>query len=116
MLGTRAYLVLTDLDDGFDNHKDYLYQSQNQNNYLRLAHELSFRRAWTKGRVEPEGVKLFQIRIVFPILLITSGFGGFFRFDPRQEVQTKPPVSAGGFVLSLAKLATRLVSRRSFTP
>ena len=42
-------------------------------------------------------------------------FGVVFRFDPRQEVQTLPPDSAGGFVLSLAKLAMRLVSTRSLT-
>ena len=42
-------------------------------------------------------------------------FGVVFRFDPRQEVQTLPPVCAGGFVLSLAKLTMRLVSMRSFT-
>ena len=60
MLGIRDYLVLPDLDKGFDNHKDYLHQRQNQNNYLRLAHELSFRRAWAKGRAEPEGAQLFQ--------------------------------------------------------
>jgi hypothetical protein len=82
MLGTRDYLALPDLDDGFDNHNDYLCQRQNQSNYLSFAHELSFRRAWTKGRVEPEGVKLFQLRIVFPILLITSGFGGFLPIRP----------------------------------
>ena len=57
----------------------------------------------------------FTIEDVLLILLITSGFGGFFRFDPRQEVQTLPPVSAGGFVLSLAKLTMRLVSPRSLT-
>jgi hypothetical protein len=55
MLGIRDYLVLPDLDDGFDNHKDYLYQRQNQNNDMSFAHLLSFRRAWAKGRVEPEG-------------------------------------------------------------
>jgi hypothetical protein len=111
----QSQLALPDLDDGFDNHKDYLHHCQNQNNYLRLAHELSFRKAWTKGRVEPEGVKLFQFEIVFPILLITSGFGGFFRFDPRQEVQIKLPVAAGGFISSLAKPTTHLVSTVSFT-
>ena len=42
-------------------------------------------------------------------------FGVVFRFDPRQEDQTLPPVSAGGFVLSLAKLTMRLVSTRSLT-
>jgi hypothetical protein len=57
----------------------------------------------------------FTIEDILLILLITSGFGGFFRFDPRQEVQTLPPVSAGGFVLSLAKLTMRLVSLRSLT-
>lgn len=55
----------------------------------------------------------FTIEEVLLILLITSGFGVVFRFDPRQEVQTLPPVSAGGFVLSLAKLTMRLVSTRS---
>jgi hypothetical protein len=54
MLGIRDYLVLPDLDDGFNNRKDYSHQRQNQNNYLRLADELSFRRAWDKGRAEPE--------------------------------------------------------------
>jgi hypothetical protein len=34
-------------------------------------------------------------------------FGVFFRFGPRQEVQTIPPVSAGGIVLSLAKPTMR---------
>ena len=56
----------------------------------------------------------FTIEEILLILLITSGFGGFFRFDPRQEVQTLPPVSAGGFVLSLAKLTMRLVERLKF--
>ena len=42
-------------------------------------------------------------------------FGVFFRFDPRQEVQVKLPVAAGGFISSLAKLTTRLASDRSFT-
>jgi len=65
---------------------------------MSFTHLLSSRKAWTKERVEPEGVKLFQLQIVFPILLITSGFGGFFRFDPRQEVQIKLPVPAGGFI------------------
>jgi nucleoside-diphosphate-sugar epimerase len=80
---------------GIDNHNDYFHQRQNQNNDMSFAHLLSSRRAWTKGRAEPEGVKLFQNRIVLLILLITSGFGGFFRFDPRQEVQIKPSVAAG---------------------
>jgi hypothetical protein len=77
---------------------------------MSFTHLLSFRRAWTKGRVEPEGAKLFQNRKVLLILLITSGFGVLFRFDPRQEVQIKLPVPAGGFISSLAKLATRLAS------
>jgi len=94
---------LPDLDDGFDNQDDYLHQRQNQNNYMSFTHLLSSRRAWTKGRAEPEGVKLFQNRIVLLILLITSGFGVSFRFDPRQEVQIKPSVAAGGFISSLAK-------------
>jgi hypothetical protein len=115
MLCTRDYLALPDLDDGFNNHEDYLHHCQNQNNDMSFTHLLSSRKAWTKGRAEPEGVKLFQIRIVFPILLITSGFGVSFRFDPRQEVQIKLSVAAGGFISSLAKLTTRLVSRRSFT-
>ena len=34
----------------------------------------------------------------------------FFRFDPRQEVQMKPLVAAGGFISSLAKLTMRLAS------
>jgi len=38
-------------------------------------------------------------------------FGAFFRFDPRQEVQTLPPVLAGGFVLSLAKPTMLLVEQ-----
>ena len=50
------------------------------------------------------------------ILLITSGFGVSFRFDPRQEVQIKPLVRAGGFISSLAKLTMRLVSMRILTP
>ncbi|MFM2277408.1 MAG: hypothetical protein RJA75_841 [Actinomycetota bacterium] len=33
-----------------------------------------------------------------------------FRFDPRQEVQIKPLVRAGGFISSLAKLTMRLAS------
>ena len=82
---------------------------------MSFTHLLSFRRAWTKGRAEPEGVKLFQLQIVFPILLITSGFGVSFRFDPRQEVQIKLPVPAGGFISSLAKPTTHLVSTKSFT-
>ena len=94
---------LPDLDDGFDNHYDYLHQRQNQNNDMSFTHLLSSRRAWTKGRAEPEGVKLFQNQIVLLILLITSGFGVSFRFDPRQEVQIKPLVRAGGFISSLAK-------------
>ena len=109
----RLTWFLPDLDDGFDNHNDYLQQRQNQNNDTSLAHLLSSRRAWTKGRAEPESVKLFQNRIVLLILLITSGFGGFFRFDPRQEVQIKPLVRARGFTSSLAKLTMRLVSMRS---
>jgi hypothetical protein len=115
MLGIRDYLVLPDLDYGFENHKYYLHHCQNQNNDVSLTHLLSFRRAWAKGRAEPEGVKLFQLQIVFPILLITSGFGVVFRFNPRQEVQIKLPVPAGGFISSLAKPTTRLVSTESFT-
>ena len=94
---------LPDLDYGFDNHYDYLHQRQNQNNDMSFTHLLSSRRAWTKGRAEPEGVKLFQNQRVLLILLITSGFGVSFRFDPRQEVQIKPLVPAGGFISSLAK-------------
>ena len=58
----------------------------------------------------------FTIKEVLLILLITSGFGVFFRFDPRQEVQIKPLVRAGGFISSLAKLTMRLVSMRILTP
>ena len=82
---------------------------------MSFTHLLSFRKAWTRGRVEPEGAKLFQNRKVLLILLITSGFGVSFRFDPRQEVQIKLPVTAGGFISSLAKPTTRLVSTVSFT-
>lgn len=78
---------------------------------MSFTHLLSSRRAWTEGRAEPEGGKLFQNEIVLLILLTTSGFGVFFRFDPRQEVQIKPPVLAGGFISSLAKLTMRLASR-----
>jgi len=98
---------LPDLDDGFDNRNENLHQPQNQNNDMSFTHLLSSRRAWTKGRAEPEGVKLFQNRKVLLILLITSGFGVFFRFDPRQEVQIKPSVAAGGFISSLAKPTMR---------
>ena len=98
---------LPDLDDGIDNRNENLHQRQNQNNDMSLVHLLSSRRAWTKGRAEPEGVKLFQNRKVLLILLITSGFGGFFRFGPRQEVQIKPSVAAGGFISSLAKPTMR---------
>jgi hypothetical protein len=98
---------LPDHDEGFDNHNDYLCQLQNQDNKLSLTHLLSSRKAWTKGRAEPEGVKLFQIQIVLLILLITSGFGVVFRFDPRQEVQIEPSVAAGGFISSLAKPTMR---------
>ena len=38
-----------------------------------------------------------------------------FRFDPRQEVQIKPLVPAGGFISSLAKLTMRLASRCSLS-
>ena len=55
MSSTRDCLVLPDLDYGFDNQNDYPHQCHNQNNYLRLAHELSSRRAWAKERVKPEG-------------------------------------------------------------
>jgi hypothetical protein len=54
MLSTRDYLALPDLDDGFYNHEDYLQHSQNQNNDMSFTHLLSFRRAWSKGRAEPE--------------------------------------------------------------
>ena len=57
----------------------------------------------------------FTIEDILLILLITSGFGVSFRFDPRQEVQIKPLVAAGGFISSLAKLAMRLVSMRILT-
>ena len=57
----------------------------------------------------------FTIKEVLLILLITSGFGVSFRFDPRQEVQIKPLVRAGGFISSLAKLTMRLASEWSFT-
>ena len=57
----------------------------------------------------------FTIKEVLLILLTTSGFGVVFRFDPRQEVQIKPLVPAGGFISSLAKLTMRLASTRSFT-
>jgi hypothetical protein len=50
----QSSLVLPDPYDGFNNQNDYLDQSQYQNNYLSIAHSLSFRRAWTKRRVEPE--------------------------------------------------------------
>jgi hypothetical protein len=110
----QGLLVLPDLDDGFNNRDDYLHHFQNQNNYFRFTHLLSSRKAWTNGRAEPEGAKLFQNQTVLLILLITSGFGVVFRFDPRQEVQIKPLVRAGGFISSLAKLTMRLVSTRSF--
>jgi hypothetical protein len=71
-LDTRAHLVLPDLDDGLDNHNNYLDHRQNQNNDMSFTHLLSSRRAWTKGRAEPEGGKLFQNARVLPILLITS--------------------------------------------
>jgi hypothetical protein len=111
----QGLLALPDLDDGFNNRDDYLHHFQNQNNYLRFTQLLSSRKAWTKGRAEPEGAKLFQNQTVLLILLITSGFGAFFRFDPRQEVQIKLSVPAGGFISSLAKLTMRLVSMRSLT-
>jgi hypothetical protein len=43
-------LVLPDLDDGFDNHNNYLDQRQNQNNEMSFTHLLSSRKAWTKGK------------------------------------------------------------------
>lgn len=52
----------------------------------------------------------FTMEEILLILLITSGFGVSFRFDPRQEVQIKPLVRAGGFISSLAKLTMRLAS------
>jgi hypothetical protein len=51
----QSSLVLPDLDDGFDNQNDYPHQRQNQNDNMSFTHGSSFRRAWTKGRVEPEG-------------------------------------------------------------
>jgi hypothetical protein len=111
----QGLLALPDFDDGFNNRDDYLHHFQNQNNYLRFTQLLSSRKAWTKGRAEPEGAKLFQNQTVLLILLITSGFGAFFRFDPRQEVQIKLSVAAEGFISSLAKLTMRLVSMRSLT-
>jgi hypothetical protein len=67
-----------------------------------------------QGEGRTGSAKLFQNQIVLSILKNVGSFGGFFRFDPRQEVQTLPPVSAGGFVLSLAKLTMRLVERLKF--
>jgi hypothetical protein len=62
--GTRAHLVLPDLDDGFDNHNNYLDQRQNQNNDMSFTHLLSSRRAWTNGRAEPEVHNYFKKKVV----------------------------------------------------
>jgi len=97
---------LPDLDDGIDNRNENLHQRQNQNNDMSFTHLLSSRRAWTKGRAEPEVHNYFKMQIVMAYSKRRT-FGGFFRFGPRQEVQTIPPVSAGGFVLSLAKPTMR---------
>jgi len=97
---------LPDLDDGFDNRNENLHQRQNQNNDMSLAHLLSSRRAWTKERAEPEVHSYSKKRIVMAYSKRRT-FGVFFRFGPRQEVQTKPPGSTGGFVLSLAKPTMR---------
>ena len=51
---------LPDLDVGFDNQDDDLHQRQNQNNDMSFAHLLSSRRAWTKGRAEPEVHNYFK--------------------------------------------------------
>jgi len=63
-LGTRAHLVLPDLDDGFDNYDNYLDQRQNQNNDMSFTHLLSSRKAWTKGRAEPEVHNYFKKKVV----------------------------------------------------
>ena len=55
----QSSLVLPDLEYGFDNQNDYPHQRQNQNNNMSFTHQLSFRRAWTKGRVEPEAHNYF---------------------------------------------------------
>jgi hypothetical protein len=55
---------LPDLDDGFDNRNENLHQRQNQNNDMSLAHLLSSRRAWAKGRAEPEVHNYFKKQIV----------------------------------------------------
>ena len=113
-LGTRAHLVLPDLDDGFDNHNNYLDQRQNQNNDMSFTHLLSSRKAWTKGRAEPEVHNYFKKKLVMAYSKRLDVSERFFRFDPRQEVQTRPPVSAGGFVLPQAKPAMRLVEQVKF--
>ena len=77
---------------------------------IRRHHMLN-REWWTKGRAEPEVHNYFKKNVVMAYSKRSRRFGGFFRFGPRQEVQTRPPVSAGGFVLSLAKPAMRLVEQ-----
>jgi hypothetical protein len=95
-INTEAYLVLPDLDYGFDNYEKYLHHCQNQNNDMSFTHLLSSRRAWTEGRAEPEGGKLFQKQIVFPILLITSGFGAFLPIRPSSRGSNKALGSCRG--------------------
>jgi len=78
---------------------------------MSFTHLLSSRKAWTKGRAEPEVHNYFKKKVVMAYSKRLDVSERCFRFGPRQEVQTRPPVSAGGFVLSLAKPAMRLVEQ-----
>jgi len=96
MLTHQDLLVLPDLEDGFDNHKDYLHQRHNQNNYLRLAHELSSRRALAKERAEPEGAKLLHNQRSSAYTLNHKWIRSFLPIRPSSRGSNKAPGSCRG--------------------
>jgi hypothetical protein len=114
MLGAPGLTwFLLDLDDGFDNRNDYLRQSQNQNNDMSFTHLLSSRRAWTKGRAEPEVHNYSKKQIIMRYSKRRT-FGALLPIRPSSRGQTLPPVLAGGFVLSLARPAMQSFQQREF--
>jgi hypothetical protein len=94
-INTEAYLVLPDLHNGFDNYKHYLCHCQNQNNYMSFTHLLSSRKAWAKGRVEPEVHNYSQKKIVMAYSKRDS-LRRFLPIRPSSRGSNKAPGSCRG--------------------
>ncbi|CAB4682902.1 unannotated protein [freshwater metagenome] len=105
---------LPDLDYGFDNHNDYFHQRQNQNNDMSFTHLLSSRKAWTKGRAEPEVHNYSKKQIIMRYSKRRT-FGAFFRFGPRQEVKHYPQIPLGVLFYLWLDRPCSLSSKESFS-